>query len=370
MSSDKPEDLVNGLNERLKNDNDQMNNSLAEQQERAAEQQKKIDDLKPKVDEMVSETAPSEVNQESNVVTIAREKFRAKVQSFVEALNEHDSQISKDPNANGPYQILQGFVDNAALPKRKQEREIIGAMTQLAAHLQKKQLAEGVAADKLKEMEQKFQGLIEETKTAEQEYDSAEDNDQKQKRTPITPGFVEGNPNLYQYNKTEQGEKTFGVMSTDNTIEGFKKALEHYANSQDENGNPRKYGNVTFGRPAVSAQQLKESAGLKDNFHERVLAALDAGLYPEREIEKLVEALTGPSLNSRAHFLTSGKEDRLKAQQLQELRDKIDDYKNDRDGKPRKDASVQASVNPANQNRIDQSANKENEQAATLTMKK
>jgi len=293
--------------------------------------------------------APAGVNQELPSVDVARQNFREKVQAFVDEFKKHE-----EPSAGGPfsdnYHKLQGFLDNSALPKRNQEKEIINAMTVMARQLESKKQAEKTMTEAaFQEMSQKFKGIIKEATTAEEEFDKAYEEDKNQSRTPSTPGFVVGTEgSLYQYNGTNQktGEKTFGVMSTVNTREGFKDALNYYANSKDENGKSRKFTNVNFGKPEVSAQQLKESSGLRQNFHKQICDALDANLYPEREIEKYLEANAGPNMNSRGSIFTNASENKLKAQELQQLLDKIEDYKKAKDGQPRETGEAKASVVP------------------------
>ena len=308
--------------------------------------------------------APTGVNQELPSVDVARQNFREKVRDFVVAFkNQPEGNEISRGNGKEPIQELENFLANSALPKRDKEKKILeqmqllqGLFNQLVDLKVKDNLKSNIEAEEAKG---KISKCVNEASTAEEEFDEAYKEDKKQSYS--TPGFVTGNENLYQYNGTNQktGEKTFGVMSTVNTREGFKDALKHYAESVDEKGNSREFTNVSFGKPEVSAQQLKESAGLKNNFHKQVCDALDANLYPEKEIEKLVEALAGPSMNQRM-----GKsEDKLKVQQLNELKAKINDYKDAKDGKPRETGEAKASVVPGKK------AEKTAKETASLSMK-
>lgn len=342
-----------------------------------------FDELLANRPEAKNESAPtSGVTQELPSLDQARQNFRATVQAFVDEYEKRDPEIKnrKDPKDSSVelYGKLTAFLKNESLPKHNQESDIVDAMAVLKAQLAARLRSEGNDQTFIRDMTGPLQSHIDAARKAADDYNAVYAKDQQQAANPQPPtnvqsptdteGFVEGNKSLYQYNDG----KNYTVMSTQNTKEGFKNALDHFANSKDASGQARKWTNVNLVHPPVSTEKLMGNVKYKNNVFDQIMKTMDAGLYPANDIRKMVEALSGPSLNSRARW---GWEKEHKAQQLKQLTQRVDRFKAERDaakaGKTLEGPSMQASVTRANkatqERRATQDTSKSN--SATISMR-
>ncbi len=327
--------------------------------------------------ETVPSTNPSNgVAQELPRLTEARKNFREKVHNFVVAFNNLPEAVEiRDGNGQEAYQGLQSFLANSALPKRYQEKKTLEQMQilqSLYASLVKmnkdKLLLNEAQKAKADEVTNALAGKVKEAETANEEFDEAYKEDQIKNHTkPL--GFVDGQ-DLYRYaEKDQMGKELFTVMATKNTPEAFEAALKDYADSADDKGNSRRFSNINFTNPPVDENKLRSNWQYKDNVHNQVITALKAGLYPENDIRKLMGALVGPSLNARANWSSEATK---KEKQIQQLKEAIKDFKDEKEGKgPKEKSSITAEMKAeknANLSKNDKTAKNDANNSVSLTM--